>query len=146
MTTEQINKVSSEMKEYFQSIGLDSHVSQSRTSFGNSNYVYVKYPDGFERKIRISDHSCSNSGRIMDEIHYHGNEQEIKDMVEYYQFPERFMLAEYVSLSDIYIATVSADKISTWSNVISTTTFVSNKGNEMVYAKVYKTRSNIVRM
>ena len=56
-------------------IGYFTDISRSKTSFGNSNYIFVdnkKDEFGFivpSKKIRISDHSVTNIDRIFNEIH-----------------------------------------------------------------------------
>lgn len=146
-TIEEVNQVTKTLNSYFTSIGLSTSVCQSRTSFGASNYIYVNYNDGETYKIRISDHSVMNNGRILDEIHYLGfNHDEIINMVEYRRFPERFTFAEYVCMSDIYESTVLESDFHKLKNVIRATPFVSKKGNNMMRSVVYKTRNQLVRI
>jgi hypothetical protein len=54
-----------------QATNYDVKVSFSKTNFGESHYIIVKKnaDDNFEAKIRISDHSVSNFGRMFNEIH-----------------------------------------------------------------------------
>lgn len=61
--------------------GFFAGVSKSRNPFGNSDYVTVYSPDFRQvAKIRLSDHSVTNTGRILDEYHVR-EDQTAEDVV-----------------------------------------------------------------
>lgn len=49
-------------------IGINEDYTISVTDYGTSCYI-VLYPQGEKLKIRISDHSVENRGRMSDEMH-----------------------------------------------------------------------------
>jgi hypothetical protein len=64
------------ISNFLQDSGYFTKINFSKTSFGNSNYIYVKSaPENIENwdsyilKIRISDHGVTNFDRIFNETH-----------------------------------------------------------------------------
>lgn len=80
--------------------------SNSKTSFGESSYLYV---GGF--KVRASDHSVTNPGRILDECHIShplGYSKALKS-IEYHYYPERFEEKKELVFGSAYL--FPADKL-----------------------------------
>ncbi|MBQ5752483.1 MAG: hypothetical protein IIV89_06525, partial [Bacteroidaceae bacterium] len=59
-----------ELAEALNERGFDTTISKSRTSFGMSNYIIVRSKSGeVLKKIRLSDHSVTNTRRVLNEYH-----------------------------------------------------------------------------
>lgn len=73
------NNLHNSLSDFIEKNGYDTVVNRSKTSFGESDYIYVgkiEEGDSFLRtdqsstlKIRISDHSVTNSDRVWGEYH-----------------------------------------------------------------------------
>lgn len=67
---EKMNTRTEELAEALNERGFDTTISKSRTSFGMSNYIIVRSKSGeVLKKIRLSDHSVTNTGRVLNEYH-----------------------------------------------------------------------------
>lgn len=53
--------------------GIELNVVKSSTDYGDSAYLVFQDSKGENQKVRISDHSVSNSQRMANEIHYNVN-------------------------------------------------------------------------
>ena len=86
-----------------EALGIEIIIGESNTSFGTSLYI-----TGSGGKIRISDHSVTNTDRIMNEIHYQIDSIPYScliDDIEYVLFPERFK----IEINEVYQVSNSAD-------------------------------------
>lgn len=76
------------ISEYIEKNGFYTSINHSRTSFGNSNYIYASDKENSfqseSKKIRISDHSVSNFDRLFNEVHvsYDSNIENWKQQAE----------------------------------------------------------------
>jgi hypothetical protein len=69
----------------------DINHSTSQTSYGQSDYIRVQGADGEQIKIRISDHSVTNTARMSEETHISNFDMGRKlYQVEQKVFPKRF--------------------------------------------------------
>ena len=67
---EKMNARTEELAEALNERGFDTTISKSRTSFGMSNYIIVRSKSGeVLKKIRLSDHSVTNNGRVLNEYY-----------------------------------------------------------------------------
>jgi hypothetical protein len=94
--------------ETFRSKGYDiTEGDNSKTNFGHSRYFYVNFEnrlaDNFGKglKARVSDHSVSNTHRLLNEFHF-GNSKNINSLekenvarIEYSLRPEKFTIVPH---------------------------------------------------
>lgn len=84
------------MAEQLRSWGLcdieQFSVSHSSTANGNSSYITIGDCWNPIFKVRVSDHSVTNSSRILEEFHANTASAQVEAMqiIERYFFPERY--------------------------------------------------------
>lgn len=86
--------------------GIKSNYSTSHTDYGTSCYfTFYKDSESLEHlKIRVSDHSVTNSYRMAEEMHVSDMDVDVEkaesvaESVEFYLFPERFSFVPAASM------------------------------------------------
>lgn len=112
-----------------ESLGInDFRYSDSETDFGKSSYLIA---DGL--KVRCSDHSISNIGRMSSEIPlFSFNFTEVVQKIERFYFPERYQKITTLVFGDAHY--IGKDKLHTIKDdfkVIEDVAFITKKGREM---------------
>jgi hypothetical protein len=133
-------KLTNDVKTQLEKMGInDVTFNTSETDFGRSDYFYLEDAKGEKIKLRISDHSVENIGRVFNEYHIHtssvanglvrpGN---VLLQIEKRIYPQRFekIPVEYKSSKQIEVPSVS-----TGQRVISERT--SKSGNKVYTIQV----------
>ncbi len=135
--------------------GYFTEVNHSKTSFGQSNYIYVSnkadefgFLDGDKLKIRISDHDVSNMDRVFNEIHvqplnkHYDSKNIFTNTINIIKF--RFDRDKYFT-EEKDIEKVKAHNVQTtdlWHNDVVTKDYLTKKGKQMY--EVTRTYNNSV--
>ena len=85
--------IAQKVSDILKNRGLEYGFTESVNDYGESAY-FVFYVDDTLKKVRISDHSVSNTYRMKNEIHYNTNNnlnpEHIANNIERLQYPDRY--------------------------------------------------------
>lgn len=121
----------------------------SKTDFGTSVYFNI-YDENFNSplKIRISDHSVQNIGRVFNEEHFSGedNPEEIANLIEQKKYPDRFKdveVGKYYIDSDTKDIVLEKDLTEDKKNYVKTNLFEKTRLTENDIKERYINSFNI---